>query len=471
VTPHFTLSPGLRYENQDNISSNYNFAPRIGFAWSPVFGKKAVAPAATPATGATGTAAATATPPAPPRPPGQPKTVFRGGVGIFYSRVSEDLTLQSLRFDGTTQQQFLVLDPAVLNLFPVIPSVTALTAFQQPQTRRVLSDELAPSRSFRFLFTVERQLPQNIRLSITYSHSRTSNTQRSVNINAPLGGTFIEGQPNSGVRPLGQAAGNVLEYQATGRSIGNSLNFNLNGNIKTVNFWSGFSFQKSRTTDGGTSGSPFDAYDFTNEWARSPFSVLGFFYGGGNYAAPHGFNINVFTIATTGQSFNITTGRDRNGDTFFTERPAFATDLNKPGVLVTPLGAFDPNPTPGQTIIPRNFGRAPGYMSVNIGVEKTFKFGKAIEPKTAPPGAVVTTTTTATQQPPSKPPVQRPYSLSFSTYVSNLFNRTNKGTPVGNMTSPYFLQSASGANNFFFFGPGGGSGGNRIVTLRVRVGF
>src|SRR6185503_1962295 len=37
---HLTISPGLRYENQNNINSNLNFAPRIGFAWSPMFGGK-----------------------------------------------------------------------------------------------------------------------------------------------------------------------------------------------------------------------------------------------------------------------------------------------------------------------------------------------------------------------------------------------------------------------------------------------
>src|SRR2546421_5134510 len=44
---HLTVSPGLRYENQNNIDSNFNFAPRIGFAWSPMFGskKKQAAPA------------------------------------------------------------------------------------------------------------------------------------------------------------------------------------------------------------------------------------------------------------------------------------------------------------------------------------------------------------------------------------------------------------------------------------------
>jgi outer membrane receptor protein involved in Fe transport len=35
LRPNFTLSLGLRYENQKNIDSNLNFGPRVGFAWSP----------------------------------------------------------------------------------------------------------------------------------------------------------------------------------------------------------------------------------------------------------------------------------------------------------------------------------------------------------------------------------------------------------------------------------------------------
>ena len=81
-----------------------------------------------------------------------------------------------------------------------------------------------------------------------------------------------------------------------------------------------------------------------------------------------------------------------------------------------------------------------------------------------------TTTAGSDQKPPAKPPIQRPYALTFSMYANNLFNRTNKGTPVGNMTSPFFLQSPSGSNNFIF-GPGGGTGGNRIINLRVRLSF
>lgn len=473
VRPNFTLSPGFRYENQNNIDSNYNFAPRLAFAWSPVFGHKKpatnAAPKPAPAPGATAAAPAPA-PAAGPAPAGPPKTVFRGGLGVFYGRTSEDVTLATTRFDGENQQQFLVTNPVVLDLFPAVPPIEALDAFAQPQVTRLKSDDLQTVRQLRFMFTVERSLPANVKLSLTYMHSRASRSQRLVNINAPLGGTFIPGVPNSGVRPLGADAGNVLEYQSTGRSISNTLSVNLNGTVKKAQFWGGYNLNKSRSTDGGQSGSPFDAYDFTNEYARSPFSSLSFMYGGGSYTTPGGINLNMFMIANSGYPFNITTGRDTNGDTYFSERPAFATDLNEPGVIVTPLGAFDPTPSAGQTIIPRNFGRGPGFVSVNMSMGKTFKFGKAIEPKTPPPGAPKTTDATKDQKLPAKPPIQRPYSLTFSMNATNIFNRTNKGNPVGNMSSPFFLKSPSGSNNFSF-GPGGGSGGNRVISLRVRLSF
>jgi hypothetical protein len=185
--------------------------------------------------------------------------------------------------------------------------------------------------------------------------------------------------------------------------------------------------------------------------------------------------LNMFMAASSGPPFNITIGRDLNGDTLFSERPAFATNLTDPDIVITPLGAFDPTPSPGQTIIPRNFGRGPGYVSFQFNLSKVIKFGRAIEPKAPPPGAPRTTDAAAAAKPgdaakpPAKPPVQRPYALAFTISANNIFNRNNEGPPVGNMTSPYFLKSTSGSNNFF--GPGSGSGGNRIITLRVRLSF
>jgi len=472
LRPNFTISPGLRYENQNNIRSNSNFAPRIGFAWSPALDDKKPPPA-TEIKGAASTKPPT---PAKPARPKEPKTVIRGGIGVFYNRISEDLILQARRFNGLNQQQFVVSDPAVLDLFPAIPQIAQLNTFAQPQTRRLLSRDLAPNCSLRASVSVEHQLPHKLRLNLNYSHNQTLRIMRSLNINAPLAGTYDPAVPTSGVRPLGNAAGNILESLSSGRSINDSISVGVNGTIHKVSFWTNYSLNKTRNSDNGTSGSSFDPYDFSQEWGRASFDIRHWFYASANYQTRSGFSVNTFIIANSGVPFNITTGHDTNGDTFFTERPAFATDLNKPGVIVTPLGAFDPNPVPGQRIIPRNFGQGPAFFSVNFGLAKVFKFGRAIQPKTPPPpsasGSGNVVSATGSQKPPTKPEIQRPYSLSFSLYASNALNRTNRGNPVGNMASPYFLKS-NGTSGLFFFGPGGGgaSGGNRQITLRVRLSF
>ncbi|PYS68968.1 MAG: hypothetical protein DMF73_15750, partial [Acidobacteria bacterium] len=90
----------------------------------------------------------------------------------------------------------------------------------------------------------------------------------------------------------------------------------------------------------------------------------------------------------------------------------------------------------------------------------------------AAPAAAGSTPATAGQKPAPKPQVQRPYSLVFSLYASNALNHTNRGAPVGNMTSPFFLKSTS-TSGIFIFGPGGtsSSGGNRQIVLRVRLSF
>ena len=76
VKPNLTLSLGLRFETQTNIHDWHDWAPRIGFAWAPGQSKNN------------------------PRP----KTVLRGGFGIFYDRVSEQDVEMADRYNGILQQ-------------------------------------------------------------------------------------------------------------------------------------------------------------------------------------------------------------------------------------------------------------------------------------------------------------------------------------------------------------------------------
>ena len=120
--PNITLSYGLRYENQNNISSNLNFAPRVGVAW---------APGASPQ-----------------------HTTIRAGFGFFYDRVGENLTMNTIRFDGVRQQQFNVTNLAILNTFPVVPSIDALEAFKTPVSIYSMSPDIRAPYSIQGIVSV-----------------------------------------------------------------------------------------------------------------------------------------------------------------------------------------------------------------------------------------------------------------------------------------------------------------------------
>jgi hypothetical protein len=148
-------------------------------------------------------------------------------------------------------------------------------------------------------------------------------------------------------------------------------------------------------------------------------------------------------VATSTRPFNITTGSDLNGDTIFTDRPAFATDLSRPSVVRTAFGAFDLAPMPGQTIIPRNYGVGPGLISVNLRLAKTFKLGKEMKGK------------------------RDPMELTFTVLSRNLLNHPNLALPDGNLSSPYFGESTALVTG----GGGNSASGNRRIEFQCRLAF
>ena len=176
----------------------------------------------------------------------------------------------------------------------------------------------------------------------------------------------------------------------------------------------------------------------------------------------------------------IFTGLDRNGDTLFLDRPAFATDLTRASVRRTALGNFDLLPLPGAQIIPRNLGDGPGYFSVNFRVAKTFGFGSVAAPPARAQAATAAGKGTSAQPAAGKAPAlapqagrpdDRPYKLTISLFVANLLNHTNKGTPIGNLSSPLFgtSNSLSGVGQFTFGASAAQS--NRSVSLRAQFQF
>src|SRR4029434_10246698 len=85
-------------------------------------------------------------------------------------------------------------------------------------------------------------------------------------------------------------------------------------------------------------------------------------------------------IIQSGRPFNITLGRDLNGDTRFTERPSLApagVDCSLIALVrCTEFGNFNLLPGIDDPRIPRNFAEGPGSVTVNMRVSKTWTFGR-----------------------------------------------------------------------------------------------
>jgi hypothetical protein len=482
IRPNLMLSFGLRYENQDNIDSNFNFAPRFGFAWAPGSSSRQ-------------------------RPS---KTTIRGGFGLFYDRISENLTMTANRLNGINQQQYIVTDPAVLDSFPNLPSIANIKA--SPNSIYQLAKDIQAPYTMQSALSIERALPRNFTMSVTYSHSRTLHLLRARAANAPLPGTFLPAVPNSGVRPLG-TTNNVFEYDSSGRFDQNQFIVTVGSRFnRNISFNANYTFSKSNSDSDGAGTFPSNSYNLTGEYGRASNDIRHRFSLFGNMRTRWGISLSPFLIVSSGAPFNITIGRDLNGDALFTERPAFAIDLTKPGVIVTRFGAFDPNPVAGSQIIPRNFGDGPGAVTANLRVSKTWSFGGEKQ------------SSTARTQPEGTRPGDgggmrggmggaggagprgggggdrggasggggrggggggggggrgagggeaKRYSLTFSVNFQNILNHANLGRPIGNLSSSLFGFSTSSAGGF---GGGGGRGGgtppyNRLIEANIRFSF
>lgn len=458
IRPNMTLTTGLRFETQNNIDDHLNWAPRIGFAWGLGRAKN-----------------------------GPPKTVLRIGSGIFYDRFSEGLVMTAERLNGVTQQNYVVTNP---DFYPNIPALSSLTnALSSPTTYRIAPNLKAPY-TLQSAATIERQITKTANMSFTYLHSFGEHQLFTRNINAPLPGTYTG--PGTGVRPLGGNA-NIYEYDSEGVFKQDQLITSANIRIGTrasLNSYYVLNWYNANTS--GSGSFPSDPYTLAYDYGRAAFDTRQRFFIAGNISAPWGLRFSPFVVASSGGPFNITLGRDLNGDSVFNDRPTFATDLSRPSVVHTAWGVFDTNPLPGQTIIPINYGTGPGQFSMNLRVSKTIGFGPSLgetrqggergprgggpgggggDHGHGGPGGGMIRMGGGGGPFGGGTGTGKRYSLTFAVMANNLLNHVNAGLPVGNLTSPLFGTSNSLAGGFFGPGGGGGSAANRRMTLQVQFGF
>ena len=468
VLPSVTLSLGLRYEAQTNIHDKGDFAPRIGVAWGLGGNQGRLR---------------------------QPKTVIRAGFGLFYDRFALGQVLTAERFNGLVQQRYTVQNPQFFT--GDIPPLSQL-AVGQPVTTYKIDPGLVAPRIIQSAIGVDRQLPKNITLSVSYYNSRGVHELRTVNINSPLPGTY----PASPLYPMGNA-NPVYEYQSSGLFKQSQLSANINARINArYSIFGFYSLGNAHSNTDGVGTFPVNTYDQSTEWSRAQFDIRNRAVMGGSITAPFGIRLNPFLLYASAAPFNIVLAQDLNGDTITNDRPSFATPTDvansnaavaaggRPFVFATPYGLLNAKPTPGEAPIPRNLGNGFGSLTINMRVSRSWGFGESTT-RTGNPGGG-----------PGGPggplgggrpggggggggrggpggflgggATTRRYNLIASVEIRNLLNSVNPSAPVGTLGSPFFgeAQGISGG-----FGPGGGGGGgaaqsaNRRLEMQLRFTF
>ncbi len=453
VNPNLTLSYGLRFEAQNGISDHNDWGPRLAFAWAPW------------------------------RTNGQAKTVIRGGYGWFYDRFSSSYILDALRQNGVNQQQYVVKNPT---FYQDAPSASVLAASSDvAPTIYQIAPRLRTAVNMQAAVGVEHQFGKIATASATYINSRGVHQYLSDNINAFLTGTYDE-TTGTGTRPNGINE-NIYQFQSGGVYNQNQLVMNYRVSAKRLSLFGFYMVNFAKADTSGATYFPSNQFNPGADYGRSTFDVRNRFVLGGNLQAPFGISFSPMIVAESGQPFNITVGKDLNGDNQFNDRPSFATSTST-NVYTTKYGTFDASPSADAVRIPYNMATGPSQFSMNARISRTFGIGPRVEsaasnggsggPGGPPPGGgprggpgggggLGPGGLSGSGGPPRfDQAASRRYSLTFAAMARNVFNMVNLSQPVGVLGSQKFGESTALAGGFF-----SSQAANRSIDLQLMFNF
>ncbi|MGZ4819235.1 MAG: outer membrane beta-barrel protein, partial [Terriglobales bacterium] len=409
-----------------------------------------------------------------------PKTVLRGGFGLFYDRFSQELILNADRMNGVTQQAYIVSAPT----YPTPPPVNTLPTTTQAIYQ--INSRLQAPYIMQTAFSLERQVTKIANVTVSYLNARGVHQFLSLNVNAPPPGTPFSSGP-----PPDPSAGPIYQYVSSGVFRQNQLitNFNIRAGAK-LSLFGYYSLNYANSDASGASSFPSNQYDVGADYGRASFDTRHRVFMGGTIGLPRGFRLSPFMIFTSGSPYNVTVGQDLSNDSLFNDRPGFATNVSAPCLSPTQACHYlIPTQSNIPAPIPINYLTGPNHFTLNLRLAKTFGFGPEIGGKNAAqqgggPGGG--------GPPPGGgggphggggggggfgrgpgggfggmgPATTRRYSLTFSVNARNVLNKVNAATPVGTLTSPNFGQSIALAG-----GPFSSAAANRKIELQAMFSF
>ncbi len=458
VRPNLTVSMGLRWESQTNINDKNDWAPRIGFAWSPDSkGGR-----------------------------GRPKTVVRGGWGYFYDRFAITNVETAYRYNQQAggQSAYTADAPNIINYNAAFDTPIPINQLSPPGTnaaqRYQIDANLRAPRLMQTAVSVERQVFSHTTVNANYVYSRGTHELRTVDINAPIPvpGELPPGAPGSSVpivRPYGNV-GDIYNFESDGIFKQTQVIVGVNSQVgKWLTLFSRYTYADAHSDTDGLSTLPSNPYNFSQDWGRAALNIQQNLFFGGSLLARWGLRFSPFLVAHTGIPYNITTGTDLflQGQGTPTARPQvvdYITPYN------SPFGYLNPTPlvaAPGTSnLIERNAETGPGFIGLNLRVSKTWGFGTT---KFSGPSGGARAGGGGGRGGrgggfgggPGESTEHR-YNLTLGINARNILNHENLNTPNGALTSPYFLQSTGITGGY---GAESTASNQRRLDMQIRFTF
>jgi len=445
VTPRLTVNVGLRYEYNSVLQGSqignfdvatlsllpkgaplYNadrndFAPRLGFSWDPW---------------------------------GTGKTVIRGGAGIFYSPL---LTGAALSLAGNYQQSFSVnvidllygtrtCTPA-LNIAYPLPATLPTCSPALPASVNALDQNMRDTYSPHWSLGIQHQLARDTILEMTYVGNR--------GIKLPAGAAYAGEELN--YSPFAFYPNQLSNNYGNIRRLGNFLSSNYNALQVSLRRHVGHglnidaNYTWSHELDDAVNiltGAFQDSHNPQMDYASGDIDVRHNFTVGMVYDMPEagflpkklasGWQVSSIVQARSGLPVNIALSAPFLGIDQL--RPNLV-----PGASLTPTNYSAPYnqfntaafSTPawgayGDT--PRNYGRGPGFVQMDMSLAKTTKLTERL-------------------------------GLQFRGDLFNIFNHPNFSNPSGYLNDVNFGKSTTTIGNLV------GTGTSRQAQLSVKLVF
>jgi hypothetical protein len=437
---NLTISYGIRYETQNNLpADHHDFAPRVSMAYGVGPASKA------------------------------PKTVIRGGFGMFYDRFSGGnvLTLNKQNGISTTVYSESTVPAGCTPQSFVVNKANCIGGVQSTAlSTYTASSTLRTPYTIQAAIGADQQLGRFGTLSVNYIHSQGVHQLATQNIDYP-----------TGANPVLPPAGSAVKYQYFTEGVFNQNQLTVNGRVQTTKWLSLGGYYAINSAHGDTSGAGSfitTPYNMAADYGRTGFAVRNRMLLYGSVTMPHYIQFSPFLIGQSGNPYNITEGIDLNKDSILTDRPYLvplgtvgAKTINGCGTFVSRTAGTAPA---GSQVVPINYCTGPALFTFNFRLTKTFGFGgqkqAAVDPNAAgrqgqgqpggqpgggsrgggsrggaPGGAMMGMGGGGTS-------TGKRYNLGVGLIVNNLFGNQDLSTPNGTLLSPTFgtsTQLTSGA--------------------------